>query len=191
MIVVRPCGGRRRSLPRCRCSRGRRPSGPAVWRATTLEVDVGGERLAARVDAQDLLAALRGRAAGRAPAGRSGRAAAAPGRGPGAGSTRPSRRPGRASPKPSSSTSSWLSVWSCSRLNAVARARGADRVELVDEDDRRRVLARLRRTACGCARRRGRRTSRRRPTRSASRSCAPDSWATAFASSVLPVPGGP
>ncbi len=48
-----------------------------------------------------------------------------------------------APPKPSSSTSSWFSVWSCSRLCAPPERARADGVELVDEDDRRRVLARL------------------------------------------------
>ena len=42
---------------------------------------------------------------------------------------------------PSSSTSSWLRVWSCSRLNAAPVRLAPDRVELVDEDDGRRVLA--------------------------------------------------
>ena len=45
--------------------------------------------------------------------------------------------------KPSSSTSSWFSVWSCSRLNPRPRARGADGVELVDEDDCWSGLARI------------------------------------------------
>ena len=45
-------------------------------------------------------------------------------------------------PKPSISTSSWLRVWSFSPVTSLPRA-AADRVELVDEDDRRRVLARL------------------------------------------------
>ena len=48
-----------------------------------------------------------------------------------------------APPKPSSSTSSWFRVWSCSRLWRAARTGRADGVELVDEDDRGRVLARL------------------------------------------------
>ena len=45
-------------------------------------------------------------------------------------------------PKPSSSTSSWLSVWSFSPGDVLA-AGGAHGVELVDEDDGRRVLAGL------------------------------------------------
>ena len=45
-------------------------------------------------------------------------------------------------PKPSISTSSWLSVCSRSELLSEPR-RGADGVDLVDEDDRRRVLAGL------------------------------------------------
>ena len=45
-----------------------------------------------------------------------------------------------ASPKPSSSTSSWFSVWSFSPAMSLPRVDG---VELVDEDDRRRGLARL------------------------------------------------
>ena len=44
--------------------------------------------------------------------------------------------------KPSISTSSWFSVWSRSPEMSEPRC-GADRVELVDEDDRRGVLARL------------------------------------------------
>ena len=76
-------------------------------------------------------------------------------------------------------------------VEAVAGARGADGVELVDEDDRRRVLARGGEELADARGAEARRTSRRTRTRSASRSCAPDSWATAFASSVLPVPGGP
>ena len=60
-----------------------------------LEVDVVGERLAARVDARGSSRGRRGRAARRAAGGRTGPGEGAPGRGPGCGSRRPSRRPGR------------------------------------------------------------------------------------------------
>ena len=90
--------------------------------------------------------------------------------------------------KPSISTSSWLSVWSCSLFPLPPGA--ADGVELVDEDDRRGVLAR--------ARNRRRIRAAPRPANISTnddadceKNVAPDSWATALASSVLPVPGGP
>ena len=55
------------------------------------------------------------------------------------------------SSKPSISTSSWLSVWSFSRERSKPRLQ-ADRVELVDEDDRRRVLLRDREQAADARR---------------------------------------
>ena len=139
------------------------PVRPLVWRATKLEVDVLGERLAARVHVEDRAAALEVGRRDEDLAVEAARAAAARGRACRAGWRRRSRRPRRRPAKPSSSTSSWLSVWSFSPGDVVA-ARGADGVELVDEDDRRRRLARLRGTAAGCGRRRGRRTSRRTTT---------------------------
>ena len=69
-------------------------------------------------------------------------------------------------------------------LGVVVRAAaGADGVDLVDEDDRRRVACAPRRTGAGCGRRRGRRTSRRswRPTasRTARRTRWPRPWPAA------------
>ncbi len=58
-------------------------------------------------------------------------------------------------------------------VERVAAARPADRVELVDEDDRRARSCAPRRRACGCGQRRARRTSRRRPRRSGRRSAHP------------------
>ena len=75
-------------------------------------------------------------------------------------------------------------------VEAVAGARRADGVELVDEDDRRRVLPRL---AEELADPRGAEAGEHldeRRGRGAVEVRA-DSCATAFASSVLPVPGGP
>ena len=113
-------------------------------RRELVEVDVGRERHLARVHLEDRLApALSGRLT----------------------TTRRSKRPGRSSArsstsgwlvaastmtpsrpeKPSISVRIWFSVCSCS-LGAADRhlaARAADGVDLVDEDDRRRVLARL------------------------------------------------
>ena len=69
-------------------------------------------------------------------------------------------------PKPSISTSSWLSVCSRSSLPwpmPAPRLRPGG-VELVDEDDRRRHLARLARTGRGRGPRRRRRATRRTPT---------------------------
>mgnify|MGYP003694392085 CR=1 FL=1 len=67
----------------------------------------------------------------------------------------------------------------------------AQRVELVDEHDAGRFRLRPARRDRGRARRRRRRTSRRTPTRSGEKNGTFASPATARASSVLPVPGGP
>ena len=67
----------------------------------------------------------------------------------------------------------------------------ADRVDLVDEDDARRVTACSARRGRAPARRRRRRTSRRNPSREIEKKGTPASPAMARASSVLPVPGGP
>ena len=168
------------------------PPRPAVRARDDVEVDAGCERLVARVDVEDLLAGRE--QVGRrdaAPGGRSG-----PGRSRAASSA--SSRLEAASTitpgsfeKPSSSTSSWLRVWSCSRLKPRAAARGADGVELVDEDDRGRVLARGVEQLADAAGADARRTSRRTPRPTARRRRRRTPAATAFASSVLPVPGGP
>ena len=73
------------------------------------------------------------------------RAAAARGRARRAGWSRASTMMPSRLEKPSISVRIWLSVCSCSRRPADRHrpARATDRVELVDEDDRRRVLARL------------------------------------------------
>ena len=68
-------------------------------------------------------------------------------------------------------------------------ARAADRVDLVDEDDRRGRVPSPARTGRGRGRRRRRRSSRRTPTPTSRRTGTPASPATARASSVLPVPG--
>ena len=87
-----------------------------------------------------------GRAGRPGSAGRSGRRAAAPDRGSRAGWWPPAARcPSRGS-KPSSSTSSWLRVCSFSSWPPKPTGRAArlaQRVELVDEDDAGRGLARL------------------------------------------------
>ena len=75
-------------------------------------------------------------------------------------------------------------------VEAAAGARRADGVELVDEDDRRRVLARLGEELADPGRAEaGEHLNERRGARE--KNLAPDSLATALASSVLPVPGGP
>ena len=77
-------------------------------------------------------------------------------------------------------------------LGVVVRAAArADGVDLVDEDDRRSMLARLARTGAGCAPRRGPANISTKLEADCAKNCAPDSLATALASSVLPVPGGP
>ena len=106
------------------------------------EVDVGAERLVAACGPSGSPRGRRRRAGRRRSGGRSGPGAAA------RGSSLSSRfdaaitTTSSAEPKPSISTSSWLSVCSRSELLSEPR-RAADRVDLVDEDDRRRVLARL------------------------------------------------
>jgi hypothetical protein len=70
-------------------------------------------------------------------------------------------------------------------------ARAAQRIELVDEDDRRRLQRAPARTGRAPARHRRRRTSRRTRCREIEKNGTPASPATALASSVLPVPGGP
>ena len=74
---------------------------------------------------------------------------------------------------------------------AAAAARAADRVELVDEDDRRARPCSPGRTGRGRGSRRRRRPSRRTPRRETEKNGTSASPATARASSVLPVPGGP
>ena len=102
-----------------------------------------------------------------------------------AGSSAPMTTTWSRRPKPSSSTRSWLSVWSCSRLKPLplraAPTASSSSMKTIDG----RVLARLVEELADARPRRGRRTSRRTPTRSARRSCAPDSLATAFASERL------
>ena len=95
--------------------------------------------------------------------------------------------------KPSISASSWLSVCSRSSWLPIGRldADLAERVELVDEDDARAPWPRPGRTDRGRGPRRRRRTSRRTPSRSGEKKGTFASPATARASSVLPVPGGP
>ena len=70
-------------------------------------------------------------------------------------------------------------------------AMAADGVDLVDEDDARRVALALLEEIAHAATRRRRRTSRRSPSRDIEKNGTPASPATAFASSVLPEPGGP
>ncbi len=118
------------------------PVRPLVWRATSSRSMSSASGLPLRVHAEDLLAP---REVGRGHEDLAVEATGPQQRGVqlveqvrGARSPPARRRP----PKPSSSTSSWLSVWSFSPDDVVA-ARGADRVELVDEHDRRRGLARL------------------------------------------------
>ena len=133
-------GGDRRLVGRC--WPGRRRSGPEVWRAIFVEVDVLGQRLVARVHAS--------RIASRPPTS--------------GGETRiwRSKRPGRSSAGSSFSSRLDAAITTTSpvrgeavhldqqlverllALGVVVRAaHGADGVDLVDEDDRGRVLARL------------------------------------------------
>ena len=98
-------------------------------------------------------------------------------------------RPSAAEAKPSISTSSWLSV--CSRSELLSEPRRAPTAS----SSSMKMIA-------GCAARasRNRRRMRAAPRPAnistnddadCEKKCAPDSWATALASSVLPVPGGP
>ncbi len=155
-----------------------------------VEVDVGRERLAARVDGEDL--ASSGQVGHRYQhlAVEAARGAAAPGRARRGGSRPRARsRPGPCA-KPSSSTSSWLRVWSCSRfmlppLRAVPTASSSSM-----------------KTMAGACLRAVSNSLRMRPAPTPAnistnddadceKNAAPDSCATALASSVLPVPGGP
>ena len=180
--------GRRRSRPRWRCWPGRRRSGPRsgarsstgrrsstgllrVWtfRIASRPVDVGRRR--------------------RGSGGRSAPGAAAPGRASRAGWTPRSRPARRCEAKPSISTSSWLSV--CSRSELLSEPRSAPTAS----------ISSMKTIAGECLR--ASRNSRRmrlapRPANISTKldadwekNCAPDSLATALASSVLPVPGGP
>ena len=73
----------------------------------------------------------------------------------------------------------------------AAAAGFAERVELVDEDDARRLWLRPAGTCRGRGPRRRRRTFRRSRSRDRLKNGTPASPAMALASSVLPVPGGP
>ncbi len=91
--------------------------------------------------------------------------------------------------KPSISTSSWLSV--CSRSELLSEPRRAPTAS----------SSSMKMTAGSCLRASSNRRRMRAAPRPANistneladweKNCAPDSWATALASSVLPVPGGP
>ena len=151
------------------------PVRPAVRRASMREVDVGAERLRARVDAQDRLAA---REVGRRDVHLPVEAA-----GPQQrrveileavrGAHHDRRRRGRRTRRARRAAGS-----------ASGRARGggrrpalrADGVELVDEDDRRSVLARLLEQLADAGGAEARRTSRRTRRRSTSRSSRPTRW---------------
>ena len=116
---------------------------PAVCRAIAPRSTSAASGLARVWTREDRLAARDVGRRRRAPGGRSG-----PGR-RSAGSRSCSRfeaamtTTSSRAPKPSSSTRSWFSVWSCSRWKPPPIRARADGVELVDEDDRGRVLARL------------------------------------------------
>ena len=77
-------------------------------------------------------------------------------------------------------------------LGVVVRpAHGADGVDLVDEDDRRRVLARLAEQPPDARLAPRPANISTKLEADCAKNCAPDSLATALASNVLPVPGGP
>ena len=167
---------------------GRRRGDPA-------EVDVGGERHAARVHPQDRLAARRGRAAARRRGGRSGRAAAAPGRARPAGSSRRSRSRSVDESKPSISVRIWFSVCSRSSLPPLKPATPEVRERPIASSSSMKMIAGAASFACV-----NRSRTRDAPTPTiASTNSEADiekngtsaSPATARASSVLPVPGGP
>ena len=115
---------------------------PAVWRATVLQVDVGGERLPVRVDAEDLLAADEVR---RGDEHLTVEAAGTKQRGI---EVLKTVRGAHHDDPVVGGEAVQLDEQLVQRLilltvEPVPRARGADRVELVDEDDRGRVLPRL------------------------------------------------
>ena len=118
------------------------PVSPDVWRATGVQVDVRGERLAAGVDAEDRLAA---REIGRRDEHLPVEAARAEQRGveilePVRGAHDDDLGRLVEAVELDEQLVQGLVVLA---VEAAARAGGADRVELVDEDDRGRVLARL------------------------------------------------
>ena len=148
------------------------PARPAVCRATALRSMSSAERLAARVDLEDLLAP------GEVGRGDEQLAVEAAGAKQRRVEVLDAVRGGHDDDLVGGREAVELDEQLVQRLvllavEAVAAARGADGVELVDEDDRGRVLARGLRRACGCGRRRGPRTSRRTRRRSASRSSPP------------------
>ena len=165
---------------------------PGVSAAILLRVGVGGEPHLLQVDVEDLRRGPSCRAGRPAPGGRSGPRAAAPGSRISGRLVAASRTTPLDGSKPSISTSSWFSVCSFSSWPPMpaAPARAAQRVELVDEDDGRRP--------CRACSNRSRTRAAPTPTNISTNSeplieknGTPASPATARASSVLPVPGGP
>ena len=180
--------GRRRSPPRCRGWRGRRRSGPTVWRAISARSTSAPSGLSRVCTLQDRLAAGD---VGRRDEDLAVEAARAQQRRV---ELLEQVRGGDHDEVAGRAEAVHLDQQLVERLLAlgvvVRAALAADGVDLVDEDDRRAVLARL-------ANRRRMRAAPRPANISTNaaadweKNCAPDSCATALASSVLPVPGGP